>query len=138
MFSISVISLNVLSQNSLHSNDDYRLVGSWKMVSTKVTSPEGDVVSNYTDKEKRMIKMFSKTQVVFVRSDVATNTVEVAGSAQYSLEGNTLTQITGQHSANFLVGEKYQLNVSFPGDNSWILKGNVGMNSFEEKYVRID
>lgn len=138
LFILSVISLNVVSNHSLQENQDYRLVGSWKMVSTKVTSPKGDIVSEYTDKEKRMIKMFSKTQVVFVCSEIATNSVEAAGSAQYTLEGNTLTKITDQHSANFLVGEKYQLKVSFPDENSWVLKGEVGLNTFEEEYVRID
>lgn len=135
---IAAISLNVGSQNSLQSNKDFRLVGSWKMESTTVTSPDGEVVSSFTDQEKRMIKMFSKTQVVFVRSDVETNSVEAAGSANYKLQGNTLTKITEQHSANFLVGEKYELEATFPDENTWVLKGNVGVNHFEEKYVRID
>lgn len=135
---IATISINVGSQNSLQANKDFRLVGSWKMASTKVTSPDGELVSSFTDQEKRMIKMFSKTQVVFIRSDIETNSVEAAGSANYKLQGNTLTKITEQHSANFLVGEKYELEATFPDENTWVLKGNVGVNHFEEKYIRID
>ncbi|HEY0672459.1 MAG TPA: hypothetical protein VGD27_09345 [Longimicrobiales bacterium] len=116
------------------SASDTRLVGTWELVSTKITNGPTTLVEGGPP-EIRSLKILNATDysVVTRRADQFLR----AGTGRYTLVGNTYTETVDLASgATFIPGGVYTFEITLDGD-MWTLDGGSGPQRVHEVWRRI-
>ena len=113
---------------------DTRLVGTWELVSTRVTR-DHSVVLEGTPPEFRSLKILNNTHysVLTRRGDQFLR----AGAGRYTLAGNSYTETVDLASTTpFTPGAAYTFQIRLEGD-TWTMDGGAGATRFQEVWRRV-
>jgi hypothetical protein len=109
------------------------LVGTWELVSTRVT--RGDTVLLEVSAPKiRAIKILNATDysVVTLRGEQFMR----AGTGRYTLNGNEYVETVELASGRFTPGRAYTFRIDVNGD-TWTTDGGQGLELFHEVWRRV-
>jgi hypothetical protein len=113
---------------------DTRLVGTWELVSTRITNGATTLVEGAAP-EIRALKILNATDysVVTRRGEQFVR----AGTGRYTLTGNTYTETVDLASgANFTPGRVYTFQIVIDGD-TWTLDGGSDTQRLREVWRRV-
>ncbi len=117
------------------------LVGTWKMVAQKIVHPdrveENLKIGETPPGGNFQIKILTQTRFAFGRMSEDGEEV-TAGGGQYSIDGDTYTEIIDYHTSAPLVGTKIPFSWKIDKDGYWLHTGEIGSFTLYEVYELVD
>lgn len=125
--------IDAVPATSSASQDATRLVGTWELVSTRVTRGDS-ILIEASAPDIRALKILNDTHysVITRRGEQFLR----AGAGRYSLSDNTYTETVDLASGQFRPGGTYSFRIRLDGD-TWTTDGGTRITRFHEVWRRV-
>lgn len=112
---------------------DSRLVGTWALVSTRITRGDS-VLLDAASPAIRAMKLLNATDfsVIALRGDQFMR----AGAGRYTLAGDQYVETVDLASGRYTPGREYRFRITLSGD-TWTTDGGEGTERFQEVWRRV-
>jgi hypothetical protein len=109
-----------------------KIIGSWLIVSVKVTGKDGN--PELRPVHKNEVKLFSESHFSFGYQDA--DSTMAAGGGLYKISGDSLFEYVQYHSMTSLTGKEFHFKIRFEG-NRYFQRGVFNGQITEEEWERI-